>query len=86
MFEELDSPFFNILPVNRFIYKEYKSVKVSQSYHIFLELAEYSVQFKYLGHKVDVWHSSTTVEIFYISKLIATHPKLHFAGDVSTLT
>jgi hypothetical protein len=86
MFEELDSPFLNILPVNRFIYKEYKSAKVSQSYHIFLELAEYSVPFKYLGYKVDVWHSSTTVEVFYKGKLIATHPKLHFAGDVSTLT
>lgn len=86
MFEELDSSFLNILPVNRFIYKEYKSAKVSQSYHIFLELAEYSVPYKYLGYKVDVWHSSTTVEIFYKSKLIATHPKLHFAGDVSTLT
>ena len=86
MFEELDLPYLQSLPSNRFIYREYKSVKVSQSYHIFLDSCEYSVPFKYLSHIVDVWYSSQTVKIYYKGKLIATHPKLHFAGDVSTLT
>lgn len=85
MFEELDSPFLNQLPANRFIYKEYKTATVSQSYHIFLDSCEYSVPFKYLGFSVDVWYSRSSVQIYHKGALIATHPKLHFAGDVSTL-
>ncbi|MGE4378918.1 MAG: IS21 family transposase, partial [Candidatus Izemoplasmatales bacterium] len=60
MFEEFDKPFLNELPLNRFIYKEYKVATVTQSYHIFLESCEYSVPFKYLGMSVDVWYSSNT--------------------------
>lgn len=85
MFKELDLPYLQALPANRFVYKEFKSAKVSQSYHIFLNNCEYSVPFKYLSHIVDVWYSSQTVEVYYKGKLIASHPKLHFAGDVSTL-
>jgi transposase len=85
MFEELDRPLLQPLPVNRFIYKEYKTAKISQSYHVFLESCEYSVPYKYLGIQVDIWHSSNIVQIYYKGMLIATHPKLHFAGDVSTL-
>ncbi|MGB5793829.1 IS21 family transposase [Poseidonibacter sp.] len=85
MFEELDKPYLQPLPANRFIYRDYKSAKVSPSYHIILDNCEYSVPFKYLSHIVDVWYSAQTVEIYYKGKLIATHPKLHFAGDISTL-
>ena len=85
MFEELDRPFLQPLPANRFTYKEYKTAKVSQSYHVFLESCEYSVPYKYLGMQVDIWHSSNIVQIYYKGILIATHPKLHFSGDVSTL-
>lgn len=86
MFEELDKPFLNLLPVNRFIYKDYKKATVSQSYHIYLESCEYSVPYKYLGISVDVWHNSSVVQIYHKGILLATHPKLYYAGDVSTLS
>ena len=85
MFEELDKPFLQPLPKEKYVYKEFKEALVSQSYHIFLEGCEYSVPFKYLGFKVFVAYSSRSVEIYYKGKLIANHPKLHFAGQVSTL-
>ena len=85
MFEELDKPFLQSLPKEKYVYKEFKEAKVSQSYHIFLEGSEYSVPYKYLGFKVFVADSSRSVEIYYKGKLIATHPKLHFSGSVSTL-
>ena len=85
MFEELDKPFLQTLPNERYVYKEFKEVKVSQSYHIFLEGCEYSVPFKYLGFKVFVAYSSRSVEIYYKGIQIALHPKLHFSGQVSTL-
>ena len=85
MFLELDKPFLQSLPNERYIYKEFKEATVSQSYHIFLEGCEYSVPYKYLGLKVFVSYSSRSVEIFYKGVKIAIHPKLHFAGTVSTL-
>jgi len=86
MFEELDKPNLQPLPQQKYIYRDFKICTVTQHYHIYLEGCEYSVPFKYLQHKVEARYSSQTVEIYYKGTLIATHPKLHFAGAVSTLT
>jgi len=86
MFEELDKPNLQALPQQRYIYRDFKICSVNQSYHIFLEACEYSVPFKYLQHKVEARYSTQTVEIYYKNKLIATHPKIHFAGSSSTLS
>lgn len=85
LFLELDLPFLQPLPVNRYVYKEFKEATVASHYHIFLENCEYSVPYKYLGQRVQVWHSSTSVEMFHKGVQIAIHPKLHFAGQVSSL-
>jgi len=85
MFTELDQPFLQPLPKERYVYREFKEATVTNSYHIFLEGAEYSVPFKYLHLKVFVAYSSQTVAIYYKGLQIAIHPKLHFAGAVSTL-
>lgn len=85
MFLELDKPFLQSLPNERYIYKEFKEATVSQSYHIFLEGCEYSVPYKYLGFKVFVAYSNQSVSIYYKGIQIALHPKLHFSGQTSTL-
>ncbi len=86
LFEELDQPALQLIPANKYIYREFKICTVTHNYHIWLEKCEYSVPFKYLHHKVESRYSSKTVEIYYKGKLIASHPKLHFKGDVSTQT
>ena len=86
MFLELDIPFLQSLPNERYIYKEFKEATVSQSYHIFLEGCEYSVPYKYLGFKVFVAYSNQSVSIYYKGIQIALHPKLHFSGQTSTLS
>lgn len=86
MFKELDKPNLQPLPQQRYIYRDFKICTVTQSYHIFLEGCEYSVPFKYLQYKVEARYSTQTVEIYYKNSLIATHPKLNFAGSNSTLT
>ena len=85
MFLELDKPFLQSLPNERYIYKEFKEATVSQSYHIFLEGCEYSVPYKYLGFKVFVAYSNQSVSIYYKGLQIALHPRLHFSGQTSTL-
>lgn len=73
------------LPANRFIYKEIKVATVDLSYHVKLIDSYYSVPFKYLGEKVEVKYSTTLVEIYHKSKLIATHPRINRVNAKSTL-
>lgn len=84
LFNELDLPNLQSLPKQRYIYKEHKEATVNVGYHISLDNCEYSVPFEYLSKKVQLRYSSSSVEIYYKDNLIATHPKLHFAGSNST--
>ncbi len=74
-----------VLPANRFIYKEIKLATVDLSYHVKLLDSYYSVPFKYLGEKVEVKYSTALVEIYYKSKLVATHPRISRVNAKSTL-
>jgi hypothetical protein len=84
LFNELDLPNLQALPKQRYIYKEYKEATVNVGYHVSLDKCEYSVPFEYLSKKVQLRYSNSSVEIYYKDNLIATHPKLHFAGSNST--
>ncbi len=72
------------LPANRYIYKEIKLATVDISYHVQLLKCFYSVPFKYLKEKVELKYSTTVVEIYHKSKLIATHPRLTRVNSRST--
>lgn len=85
LFEEIDAPYLNPLPMNNYVYKQFKIAKVNQDYHIALEKCNYSVPFKYIKEEVEVRYSTQSVYIYYKHKLIATHPRLRRIGDTSTL-
>jgi transposase len=85
LYHEIDKPYLNPLPANRYVYKQFKIAKVDQSYHVHLLKCYYSVPFKYIGEEVNVWYSSQSVYIYYKHKLIATHPRLRIMGRKSTL-
>ena len=85
LFEEQEKDQLQPLPTNRFIYKEIKIATVDISYHVQLLKCFYSVPFKYLKEKVELKYSTTLIEIYHKSKLIATHPRLSRVNDRSTL-
>jgi hypothetical protein len=85
LFEEQEKHQLQPLPANKFIYKEIKVATVDISYHVQLLKCFYSVPFKYLKEKVDLKYSTTLIEIYHKSKLIATHPRLYRVNDRSTL-
>ncbi len=85
LFEENDKPYLQTLPANRFVYKEFKVATVNIDYHVELLKCFYSVPFKYLKEKVEIRYSTTLVEIYHKSRLIATHPRLYRPNDTSTL-
>lgn len=85
LFKEIDKPCLNQLPINSYVYKQFKIAKVNQDYHITLEKCNYSVPFKYIREEVEVRYSTRSVYIYHKHKLIATHPRLVSIGDTSTL-
>lgn len=85
LFEELDKPALHPLRVNNYVYKEFKTATVGVDYHIELDGSGYSVPYKYLGKKVDVIYSSTSVVISYMGETIAHHSKLSTPYQDSTL-
>ncbi len=85
LFEENDKPYLQTLPSNRFVYKEFKAATVNIDYHVELNKCFYSVPFRYLKEKVEIRYSTTHVEIYHKSKLIATHPRLYRPNSTSTL-
>jgi transposase len=85
LFKEIDLPYLNSLPMNRYVYKQFKIARVNQDYHITLEKCNYSVPFKYIKEEVEVRYSTQSVYIYHKHKLIATHPRLRRAGENSTL-
>lgn len=85
LFNELDAPYLNPLPVNSYIYKQFKIARVNQDYHIALEKCNYSVPYKYIKEEVEVRYSTQSVYIYHKNRLIATHPRLRRIGECSTL-
>lgn len=85
LFKEMDKPYLNPLPMNRYVYKQFKIARVNQDYHITLEKCNYSVPFKYIKEEVEVRYSTQSVYIYHKHKLIATHPRLRRIGETSTL-
>ena len=85
LFEKLDKPMLHPLRPNTYIYKEFKTLTVGIDYHVELQGSGYSVPFKYLGKKVDVMYTDTSVTISFKGNVIANHPRLHQRYEDSTL-
>ena len=81
LFKELDESYLQPLPSNSYIYKEFKIATVNIDYHVELQTTRYSVPYKYLGEKVELRYSTSTIEIYHKSKLIASHPR-HYENNI----
>lgn len=86
LFETLDKPMLHPLRANNYVYKEFKTSTVGIDYHIELTGSGYSVPFKYMGKKVEVIYTQTSVTISFEGNIIANHPRLHQPYEDSTLT
>jgi transposase len=84
LFEELDRPAMKKLPATRYEIARWKDCKVSIDYHIELERNYYSVPYQLLHERVEARYTSSTVEIFYKSRRVASHVRLFGRGQAST--
>jgi transposase len=73
LFEEIERAALKPLPVEPYIYAEWKQCKVSFDYHIEVERHYYSVPHTLLRETVWVRIAQRTIEVFHHGKRIATH-------------
>lgn len=85
LFEELDRSALSPLPKERYGYRSFLIRSVPLDYHVEVEKCFYSVPFRLLKKRVEVWYSSTSVEIFYGGRCVAVHPRLARKAETSTL-
>lgn len=84
-FEELDKPLLKPLPSEPFQYSEWVTEqKVPPDYHIYVKQHAYSVPYQLVSEKVEARITLRTVEIFHLSKRIATHERCDTQGDFTT--
>ena len=72
-FEELDKPALQPLPTTRFEVASWKKAKVNVDYHVEVEGHYYSVPYQHARQTVELRLTTTTVEVFYQGKRVASH-------------
>ena len=84
-FEKLEKPLLRPLPVNRYVFAEWKKAKAGIDYHIALDGHYYSVPFTFAKKNLDVRYTSATVEVFYKGKRVASHIRSYKKGGHTTV-
>jgi transposase len=83
-FLELEKPALQPLPKNKYFFAKFKTLKVAHNYHVCLDNNYYSVPYDLIAEFVECRYTSTTVEILYKNKRIATHVRLEGKDNKST--
>jgi len=73
LFEDIEQSALKALPVEPYIYAEWKQCKVSFDYHVEVERHYYSVPHTLLRESVWVRITARTVEVFHRSQRVAAH-------------
>ncbi|MBC8191014.1 MAG: IS21 family transposase [FCB group bacterium] len=86
LYEKIDKPALHPLPSQPYVYRESKQCRVNIDYHVQLEKCYYSVPYQLAGKEVRVFHSKTSVEIYFDNKRVAVHPRLFKVGSYHTIS
>ena len=84
LFEATDRPALQPLPSLPYEYAKWQHCKVHIDYHIEAGRCYYSVPYSLIGQEVEARLTQNTVELFFKGKRVASHPRLHYRGQVQT--
>ena len=84
LFEELDRPALRALPTEPYEFATWKKARVNIDYHLEWMRHYYSVPYQLAGQVVDVRATSTTIEVFFKNKRVASHQRSYAAGRHTT--
>jgi transposase len=85
LFEELDQPALQPLPATPYTFAEWRKARVNIDCHVEVDGGYYSVPYRLLRQPVEVRLAATTVEVFYQSQRVASHPRCHRKGQFVTV-
>jgi transposase len=85
LFEAIEKPSLKPLPASRYEYAEWKKATVNIDYHIEVDGHFYSVPYQLVKKQVEVRFTSTTLEVLYKGRRIATHQRSYQKGKFTTL-
>jgi transposase len=83
-FESLERPALRPLPAERFVYAEWKKVRVGADYHVEVDGHHYSVPYQLVSQQLEVRVSARTVECFAKGKRVASHLRSFHPGPHTT--
>ena len=86
LFETVDKPALKPLPAKPYEYAEWKKARVNIDYHIEIHRHYYSVPYQLRKEQVDVRITSTTIEILFKNRRVASHVRSYHPGAFTTLT
>ena len=86
LFAEVDQPVLRPLPQRRYEWKYYKAATVLKNYHVFLKEDShyYSVPYRFVGKKVKMAYTASSVEVYYQHERIAVHARSRQKYQYST--
>jgi transposase len=85
LYQNLDRPALQPLPLQPFVFAEWKKARVNLDYHIELDGHYYSTPYQLVGKEVEVRSTRGTVEIVYQGKRIASHVRSSQPHVASTI-
>lgn len=85
LFESLDRPALQPLPVERYQYGEWKTARVNIDYHVEFDKHWYSVPYSLTQKPVEIRATASTVEIFYQGNRVASHARSHVTYKHTTV-
>ena len=84
LFEQLDRPAFRPLPTQRYVFAEWKKVRVKFDYHVEVDRHYYSVPHAQIGRQLDARPTANTVECLYRGRRVASHVRSSLKGRHTT--
>jgi transposase len=86
LFETLEKPVLKPLPIDRFVFAEWKTARVNIDYHIEVDRHYYSVPYQLIHEKVEIRLTGTTVEVFLKGRRVTSHLRSYLPGKYTTLS
>jgi len=86
LFHSVEKPYLQALPATDYEIRHFKRAKIQKMGHIFLgdDKHYYSVPYQYIGRRVEVRYSRSTVEIYYNNHRLCTHKRNYQPGKYTT--
>lgn len=88
LFERIERGALRPLPAGRFVYGEWKIVRIGIDYHVEVERHYYSVPYALVAdreERIEARITATTVELFHRGERVASHPRSHERGRHTTV-